>query len=111
VRFLFRDWAVFNTLRNNEYFAWTKADIAISHLYCDAPLEYQKKVVRFIVLVPDEWTFDFDDHEIVAVELADRSRLEVLGKQGELLGEIDSIHGWDVFALREVQGDTLAEVC
>jgi hypothetical protein len=54
VRFLFCDWAVLDALRHNEYFAWTKGDIAISHLYGDPSLEYKKEVVRFVVLVPDE---------------------------------------------------------
>ena len=40
-----------------------------SHLDRDATLEDEKEIVGFIVLVPDKFTLDLDDHEVVTVEL------------------------------------------
>ena len=40
------------------------------------------EVVGVFVLVPNELAFDFDNHEIVTVELAHRPWLPVLGERG-----------------------------
>jgi hypothetical protein len=39
-----------------------------------------KNVVGVVVRMPDELTADLDDHEVVAVELANHSRLPVPAK-------------------------------
>jgi hypothetical protein len=64
----------------------------------DAPdgepaLQHEEEVVGLVVLVPDELTFDLHDHEVVAVESPDGARLPMPGEAGELLGEVDRLHG------------------
>jgi hypothetical protein len=109
VSFFFRDWAMLDALRNNEQLTGTESDIALSHLYGDAPFENEKEIVSLVVLVPDERPFNFDDHQVVPVELANRSWLEVLGKQRQLLGQVDAVHEFEVRELHVFRDDTIAE--
>jgi hypothetical protein len=50
----------------------------------DAAAEYKEKIVGVLVLVPDEFTFQLDDHQIVAVELSDDAGLPVVRKRESL---------------------------
>ena len=62
----------------DEHLAWPERDISFTHLNRDSAFEYQEEVVRVFVRVPNELAFDFDDHEVVAIELTYRSGLPVL---------------------------------
>ena len=74
---VFGDRSVLNALGHHKYFARTKPNSAVSQLNGDMPNENQKEVVGIVVLVPNEFTLDFHDHEVVAVEAADDTRLPV----------------------------------
>jgi hypothetical protein len=43
-----------------------------------APLQHHEEIVGIFVLVPDEFPFELYNHQVMAVELADRSRLPVV---------------------------------
>ncbi len=54
--------------------------------------QHHEEVVRVRMAVTDERPLDLDDHEIVTVELSDRSRIPIVGERGQLLCEIDWLH-------------------
>jgi len=62
MRLLFRNGSVLDPFRYDKYFTWAKGNRAISQLNRYPPTEHQEKVIRIVVLVPDELAFDFDDH-------------------------------------------------
>lgn len=76
---------------DNEHFAWAKRNVSFAHLDCDLAFEYQEEVVSVVVFVPDELSLDFDDDEVVAIELAHSPWLPVLSECGELLSEVNRI--------------------
>jgi hypothetical protein len=58
------------------------------------PFEHQKKIIGFIVLVPDEFAFDLHDHDRVAVEFGDRAWRPIILEQTEFVFEIGAlVHG------------------
>jgi D-inositol-3-phosphate glycosyltransferase len=63
---------------HDEQLARAERDAAVPHLDGEMPAEDQEEVVRIVVLVPDELPLHLDDHEVMAVELADGPRLPVL---------------------------------
>ena len=83
---------MFDALRHDKHFASVQRDVAVAHLDGDPAFEDQEEVVGFVVLVPDERPLHLHHHEVVTVELADRSRLEVLCEQGKLVCEVDAVH-------------------
>jgi hypothetical protein len=78
MRFIFGDGTMFNALGNYKYFAGTQCDGSVSQLNVDASAEDQKEVVGFLVLMPNELTLHFDNHEVMSVELANDARLPML---------------------------------
>jgi hypothetical protein len=71
------DRPVLNALGHYKYFARTKPNSAVSQLNRDMPSENQEKIVRVVMLVPNEFALDLHDHEVVTVEAADYSRLPI----------------------------------
>lgn len=74
---VFSDRSVLYALGHYKYFAWTKPNSAVSQLNSDMPNENQKEIVGIVVLVPNEFALDLHDHEVVAVEATDNSRLPI----------------------------------
>jgi len=76
--FVLSNRAVLDTFRDDKHFAWAKRNGPISQLNANPPLDNKEKIVRIVVLMPYELAFDFDDHEIVTVELSDDAWMPVL---------------------------------
>jgi len=77
MRLVLGDRSVLNALGHHKYFARTKPNSAVSQLNRDMPNENQEKIVRIVMLVPNEFALDLHDHEVVTVEAADYSRLPI----------------------------------
>ena len=92
MRLFLCDRAVLRALRNNEQLARLQGHAAISQTYREPTFEDEEEVIGIIMFVPHEFSLDFDYHKVVIVELTNGSRLPVLSKCRELLGEVDSIH-------------------
>lgn len=71
VNFFHSDRAVFNSFRNDVEIPRTEMHIAISELNGQVSLDNEEEVVGVVVGVPDELTFEFGQHDVVAVELFD----------------------------------------
>ncbi len=83
---IFGDGAVLDAFWDDEYFTWAEVDRTISQLNADASAENEEKIIRVVVLVPYEFAFEFDDHQVVTVELPDDAGLPVIGESREFLG-------------------------
>lgn len=92
MRLLLCNRTVLHALRNNEQLARLQGHAAISKTNRKPSFEDKEEVIGVIMFVPHEFSLDSGHHEVMAIELTDRSRLPVLSKCRELLGEIDSIH-------------------
>ena len=87
-----RDGTVLHSLGNDEELARAQHDVSFSHLDGETPFQHQEEVIRFFVGVPDERASRLDDHEVVAVELADRPRFVALREGGEFFRKVDLLH-------------------
>jgi len=92
VNFLLSYRAMFYAPGYDEQFARPEPDTAITHLNGQIAFEHKEEIVGVIVLVPNELTLRFDDHDVVSIELGDGSRLPVLGERRQLGFEIDLMH-------------------
>lgn len=92
VRLLLRSRTVFHAAGYHEEFSFAEDDISFTHLDGEPALQHKKEIVRIVVLVPRERALDLDDHEIVAIELANRLRPIVFGERGQFLREIYALH-------------------
>src|SRR3954454_18211033 len=86
--------AVLDALRHHEQLARPEHHVAVAQLERQLAAEHEEEVVGLVVLVPDELPEHLHRDQLVVVHIADQAGLIGLGKQGELLGEIDSVvHG------------------
>jgi hypothetical protein len=90
--FIFGDRAMFDSFRDYKYFTRTERDYSVPKLNVDAPAEDQKEVISIVVLVPDKLTLDFDNHEVMSVELTNDPGLPVLCKCRQLVGKVYGFH-------------------
>src|SRR5208283_2119609 len=93
IAFLFGNWTMFDTLGNHEHFARPECDDPVTQLDGHAASENQKKVIRIVVLMPNELAFNLDHHQVIAVELADHTGLPVFFERRQLRREIYRLHG------------------
>lgn len=90
--FIFGDRAMFDSFRHDKYFPRAERDNSLSKLNLDAPAEDQKEVISILVLVPNKLTLDFDNHEVMSVELTNDPGLPVLCKRRQLVGKVYGFH-------------------
>jgi hypothetical protein len=93
MRLFFGHRTMIDSFGDDEQLTWPKGNIPLPHADGDATLENKEEIVRVDVRVPDELTLDFDDHEIVTIELAHDAWLPVSVEGGELFRKIDGRHG------------------
>ena len=89
---LFCDGTVFDAFGHHKNFTRAERDHSISQLNADASAQHEKKIVGVVMLVPDKLALHFDDHEVVAVELANNAGLKMIRKGGQLVGQVYSFH-------------------
>jgi len=92
MRLVFGHRTVLDSFGDDEQFTWTNGNITLAHADGDATFENEEEIIRVVVRVPDEFTLDLDDHEIVTVELAHDARLPVTVERSELFRKIDGEH-------------------
>lgn len=80
-----------NTLRHNVHFTGLQGDCAVPHLNVQAAFQYQKEIIRLVVLVPRELPFDFDHHHVQVVQLSNRARRPVIGERSQFLRQINFV--------------------
>ena len=84
---IMRHRSVFDPLPHNVHFAGAQPDRLIMQLDVKGPLEHKEQSSVSSWLMPDERTAEFDDHDVVPIELGDGPRCKVVGKLCELLRE------------------------
>jgi hypothetical protein len=73
-----RNRTMLDAARHDEHLAGPYADIAFSHLNRDPAFQNQEEIVRPLMLMPGEWTFDLYHHDVVSIELGHGSGLVML---------------------------------
>ena len=79
--FFVSDGAVFDAFGHDEHLAGVEGDGSVSELDVEAALEDEEEVVGVVVLVPDKFTFDFDDHDVGRIELGHGTWGPMVGKR------------------------------
>lgn len=78
---------MFDSARHHEQFTRPQWNISVSELDSNLPLRHQEHFVGVGVGVPDEFTFDLDDLDLVIIEGRNLLGRPVLGELTELLAE------------------------
>ena len=86
---IMRHRSVFDPLPHNVHFAGAQPDRLIMQLDVKGPLEHKEQSSVSSWLMPDERTAEFDDHDVVPIELADGSRRPVVAEARELVLQVD----------------------
>src|SRR5262249_32662723 len=84
---------VLNAFRNDEHLSRRHAGRAIAEVDPQNALQHDERLVRILMVVPDEVAAEPDDLELVVIHFGNDLRLPLLAKQGEFLGEIDCLVG------------------
>src|SRR5262245_34524861 len=79
-------------LGHHEHLTGTEGDVSVAHLNGHSSLEHEEEVVCVVVLVPNKRPLHFDYHQVVAIELTNRSWLPMLRKAREFVREVNSLH-------------------
>jgi len=91
MHFFLSERAMFDAFRDDKHFAGSESHGAVAHLDVEGAFEDQKEVVGFIMLVPDEFAFNFDKHHVGVVQLRNGARRPIICEGGQFLGKIDFV--------------------
>ncbi len=80
MNFLMSDGAMLNTFRDDIHFPWSEGHCAIPQLDVQRALKNEEKVIRLVVLVPNEIASDLHNHNIGSVEPRDCAWRPILRK-------------------------------
>ncbi len=78
--FFFRNRAVLYALGYDIQFARLQRDRVVSHFDLEHTLQYEEEIIGVSVAMPNELAFDFDDHQVMAIEKPDGSWAPVLSE-------------------------------
>src|SRR5262249_9713346 len=84
---------VLYALRDDEHLARRQPDRTIAKIDPQSALEDDERLIRVLVIVPNEVALQPHELELVVVHFGDDLRLPLLVKQPELLAEIDRFVG------------------
>ena len=85
MRFFVRNGTVLHSARNHKHLSGRKDDFTVAQFDPQTTTQHQEKVIGLIVLVPHKLALDFNDHEVMTIELPDGPRLPVTAKRFEFL--------------------------
>jgi hypothetical protein len=72
--------AVLDPFRHDIHVARYQRDRFVTQLDIEGPLEHEEEVIGLVVLMLDKGTTEFGHHNVVAIELGDGPRHEIVGK-------------------------------
>src|SRR5580700_12156788 len=83
---------MFDALRDDQELALLDPYVTVLKFHAEPALDHEEQFVLDIVMVPDEWTGELDQLDLLTIQFPDHPRLEMIGEQGELLQEADLFH-------------------
>src|SRR6266852_8132548 len=87
---------VLDAARDNYQFAGFDPFFAIAAIFAiihaKTSFHYQEQLVFMVVMMPGEWSLEFNELNQLAVELTGDARIPVIVDERKLLGEIDLVH-------------------
>jgi TfoX/Sxy family transcriptional regulator of competence genes len=92
VSFLLGYGSVFDATRNNQEFAFFQPDMAISKLHAKPAFYHQEKFIFVIVVMPDEWSLELDELDLLAVQFPGDLGLPGFGETGQFFGKAYLLH-------------------
>jgi hypothetical protein len=91
VSFFFCDRHVFHSVRDNEEFARANDHIAIAQSHRELPLDYEEHLILFVVMMPDELTFQLYYFHVTIIDFSNDARVAIVAEKGKLLREINFV--------------------
>jgi hypothetical protein len=84
LNFLFGDRAMFDAVWDDQELTFFDPNVTIPKLHTETPFHHKEQFVFDIMMVPDEWTIELHELDLLAVQFPGDSRLEMVGEKGEL---------------------------
>lgn len=84
-------WLVLNSLRHYKHLTGGEIDGAVSEVNAELTFENDERLVRVLVIMPDEVAFESCELELVVVHLSHNLWLPLLGKERKLLLKINGL--------------------
>ncbi len=91
VSFFFCEGHVFDSVRDNEEFARANDHIAIAQSHGELPLDYEEHLIFFVVMMPDELTFQLYYFHVTIIDFSNDARVAIVAEKGKLLREINFV--------------------
>ncbi len=83
---------VLDASRNDDELALMQCEGSIPELYLERAFQNQEKLVFAGMRVPDEFALNLGEFHLLAIEVADYTRIPIIGKKRQLLFQIDDFH-------------------
>lgn len=83
---------VFDSARHDDELAWFEFDVFASEFDAEASLHNQEQLVFVLVMMPDEFAFQFVELHQLSIEFTSDVGLPVFVDLGEFVGEVDFVH-------------------
>jgi len=87
------DGAMLDATGDDEEFILSEGYGAVAKLHLEGALEDQEHLVFGVVLVPDEFTLELDEFDVLAVQLADDPGSPVVEEEAQFLLQVHLVHG------------------
>jgi hypothetical protein len=92
VNFFVGDWLMLHFPRDDDKFAFADNRFVIAELHSQGSFYHQEKLVFVIMMMPDEFAFQFNNLYVAIVHFTDYVGFVVFGEQGKLLLQVDGFH-------------------
>jgi hypothetical protein len=86
--------AVFDPARDDDKFAFADDHFMVAKFHAQCALDDEEEFVFIVVMMPDEFTFEFDGFDVAVVNFADDTRVAVVGEETEFVFKINCVHGF-----------------
>src|SRR6266478_3544411 len=91
--FLLGHRTMLHAARHHDKLALLDPFMAVAEIHAEAAFHYQEHLVFVLMVMKDELAVQFDELDVLSVELRGDAGLVVFSDVGELLGDVDFGHG------------------
>src|SRR5271155_3288089 len=88
--------AVLGAAWDDDELTFADLNVTGAQLHGEAAFDYEEHLVFMIVMVPEEVSLELDQLHVHAVDLTHDLRLPIFSERGELLRDVDGVHGVSV---------------
>jgi hypothetical protein len=86
------DRPVLDAARDDEKLTFFQPDLPVTEIHPKPPFHYQEKLILILMMMPDEFSLEFDQFDVLAIELAGDPWVPMVVDLAELFLDVYFLH-------------------